>query len=108
MAYATVATGFKGGGYNGGFGNTPLARRPFDSEDVISYEVGAKTEWGGRVRLNAAAFLADYDDFQSASFIRRTTLSSSMRTARAACRITIFPASCPLYLARSASVDALT
>ena len=69
MAYATVATGFKGGGYNGGFGNTPLARRPFGSEDVTSYEVGAKTEWGGRVRLNAAAFLADYTDFQSASFI---------------------------------------
>jgi iron complex outermembrane receptor protein len=69
MAYATVATGFKGGGYNGGFGNTPLAKRPFDSEDVVSYEVGAKTEWGGRVRLNAAAFLADYENFQSASFI---------------------------------------
>ena len=35
MVYATVATGFKGGGYNGGFGNTPLARRPFDAEEVI-------------------------------------------------------------------------
>lgn len=69
MGYATVATGFKGGGYNGGFGNTPLARRPFKPEDVISYEIGAKTEWGGRVRLNAAAFLQDYTDFQSASFI---------------------------------------
>lgn len=69
MAYATVATGFKGGGYNGGFGNTPIAKRPFDSEDVISYEFGTKTELGGRVRLNAAAFLSDYTDFQSASFV---------------------------------------
>ena len=69
MVYATVATGFKGGGYNGGFGNTSLARRPFDAEEVTSYEIGAKTELGKRVRLNAAAFLADYTDFQSASFI---------------------------------------
>jgi iron complex outermembrane recepter protein len=69
MSYVTVATGFKGGGYNGGFGNTPLAKRPFGSEDVISYEIGTKTEFGGRVRLNAAAFRADYEDFQSASFV---------------------------------------
>jgi outer membrane receptor protein involved in Fe transport len=69
MAYVSIATGFKGGGYNGGFGNTPIARRPFSSEEVVSYEIGAKTEWGRRVRMNAAAFLADYDNFQSASFI---------------------------------------
>jgi outer membrane receptor protein involved in Fe transport len=69
MVYATVATGFKGGGYNGGFGNTPLARRPFEAEEVMSYELGVKSELGDRVRLNAAAFLADYTDFQSASFI---------------------------------------
>ena len=69
MGYATVATGFKGGGYNGGFGNTPIAKRPFKSEDVVSYEIGAKTEIANRVRLNAAAFWSDYTDFQSASFI---------------------------------------
>ncbi|HEY5761050.1 MAG TPA: TonB-dependent receptor, partial [Steroidobacter sp.] len=46
-----------------------LAKRPFESEDVISYEVGAKSEFGGRVRLNAAAFWSDYTDFQSASYI---------------------------------------
>ncbi|MET0987995.1 MAG: TonB-dependent receptor, partial [Steroidobacteraceae bacterium] len=69
MTYASVATGFKGGGYNGGFGNTTLAKRPFKSEDVVSYEVGAKSELGGRVRLNAAAFWSDYTDFQSASYI---------------------------------------
>jgi len=69
MTYASVATGFKGGGYNGGFGNTPLAKRPFDSEDVTSYELGIKSELGGRVRLNASAFLSDYQDFQSASFV---------------------------------------
>jgi iron complex outermembrane recepter protein len=69
MMYASAATGFKGGGYNGGFGNTPLAKRPFDSEDVTSYELGIKSELGERVRLNATAFLSDYQDFQSASFV---------------------------------------
>jgi iron complex outermembrane recepter protein len=69
MMYASAATGFKGGGYNGGFGNTPLAKRPFDSEDVTSYELGIKSDIGDRVRLNATAFLSDYQDFQSASFV---------------------------------------
>jgi iron complex outermembrane recepter protein len=69
MMYASAATGFKGGGYNGGFGNTPLAKRPFDSEDVTSYELGVKSDLGNRVRLNATAFLSDYQDFQSASFV---------------------------------------
>lgn len=69
MLYGTIATGFKGGGYNGGFGNTPLAKRPFGSERVINYEVGAKTEIARRVRLNAAAFLTDYTNYQSASFV---------------------------------------
>jgi len=69
MMYATAATGFKGGGYNGGFGNTPLAKRPFDSEEVTSYELGVKSDLGKRVRLNAAAFRSDYQDFQSASFV---------------------------------------
>jgi outer membrane receptor protein involved in Fe transport len=82
MAYATVATGFKGGGYNGGFGNTPIAKRPFDSEDVISYELGTKSELGGRVRLNAAAFLSDYTDFQSASFVGLQFLVNNAETVR--------------------------
>jgi len=69
MMYASAATGFKGGGYNGGFGNTPLAKRPFDSEEVTSYELGIKSDIGERVRLNATAFLSDYQDFQSASFV---------------------------------------
>jgi len=69
MMYASAATGFKGGGYNGGFGNTPLAKRPFDSEDVTSYELGLKSELSDRVRFNTTAFLSDYSDFQSASFV---------------------------------------
>jgi outer membrane receptor protein involved in Fe transport len=69
MLYGTVATGFKGGGYNGGFGNTPFAKRAFGDERVIHYELGAKTEVAKRVRLNAAAFLTEYDDYQAASFV---------------------------------------
>lgn len=69
MVYGTIATGFKGGGFNGGFGNTPLEKRPFDEEHVINFEVGAKTDFGGRVRANVAAFHTEYEDYQSASFV---------------------------------------
>ncbi len=82
MGYATVATGFKGGGYNGGFGNTPITKRPFESEDVVSYEIGTKAELADRVRLNAAAFLSDYTDFQSASFVGLQFLVNNVEKVR--------------------------
>jgi iron complex outermembrane receptor protein len=37
---------------------------PFDEEKVNSYELGAKLDIGGGLRLNVAAFQADYDDIQ--------------------------------------------
>lgn len=63
--YASYARSFKSGGFNTRYnaappGNVPL---PFDEESVTSYEVGAKTNIG-RLRLNLAAFQADYDDIQ--------------------------------------------
>jgi len=63
--YASYARSFKSGGFNTRYnaappGNVPL---PFDEESVSSYEVGAKTNFG-RLRLNLAAFQADYNDIQ--------------------------------------------
>lgn len=63
--YASYARSFKSGGFNTRYnaappGNVPL---PFDEESVTSYEVGTKTNIG-RLRLNLAAFQADYDDIQ--------------------------------------------
>ena len=64
-AYLSYARSFKSGGFNTRYnapppGNVPV---PFDEEKVTSYEVGLKTNFAG-VRLNLAAFQAQYDDIQ--------------------------------------------
>ena len=42
-----------------------MAITPFDPEEAILYEVGAKTEWwDNRLRFNAAVFYTDYTDLQ--------------------------------------------
>jgi iron complex outermembrane receptor protein len=67
MTYASIATGFKGGGVN------PRPFYPeqavgFDPEEETSYEVGAKTELLDRhLRLNTALFYTDYKGFQGSA-----------------------------------------
>ena len=64
MVYASVATGFKGGGTN---------PRPFNAfqaigfgpEKLTSYEVGFKSDLlDRRLRFNATGFISDYKDIQ--------------------------------------------
>jgi iron complex outermembrane recepter protein len=70
MTYAQVSTGFKGGGFNPRPFNANQVI-PFGPEELRSYEVGAKSEWfDGRVRLNVAAYLSKYTDFQLGSQTR--------------------------------------
>lgn len=70
MLYATWSHGTKSGGANIGFGNAPLTSRPFLEETVNNYEAGVKADlFDKRVRLNAAAFHAAYDNYQNAGFI---------------------------------------
>jgi len=65
MLYASIAKGFKSGGFNGRANNAG-SNRPYDPEIVWTYEVGAKTDWyDNRLRLNLAAFYNDYQDFQA-------------------------------------------
>ncbi len=65
LLYATVARGFKSGGFNGR-ANAPTDVSVFDPEFVWTWEAGVKSELAdGRVRLNAAAFYSDYKDFQA-------------------------------------------
>ncbi|MEJ8569224.1 TonB-dependent receptor [Elongatibacter sediminis] len=57
----------RSGGYN--LRNTAvdtvnLGPGPFDEETVDSFEIGLKTELGGRGRLNAAVFYNEVDDMQ--------------------------------------------
>jgi iron complex outermembrane receptor protein len=64
MTYASVATGFKGGGIN------PRPFEPsqveeFAPEDLTSYELGAKTDFLDRsLRVNVSAFYEKYHDIQ--------------------------------------------
>jgi len=62
LAYASLSTGFKGGGVN----PRPFVadqRLPFNPETLTTYEVGFKSDFlDRRVRLNGAAFLNKYED----------------------------------------------
>jgi len=70
MLYGTAAHAFKSGGFNTGFGRLRIENREFDDENIMHYELGAKTElWEGRARLSASVFLTEYDDYQDAAFV---------------------------------------
>lgn len=68
MLYGSVSTGVKAGAFN----NTSDPEQDAmnnnlqtDSEEVISYELGAKTSWlDNRLTMNIAVFYMDYDDLQ--------------------------------------------
>jgi len=64
--YASYSRSFKSGGFNTRYNAPPpgFVPVPFDEEKVNSYELGAKLDVGGGLRLNVAAFRADYDDIQ--------------------------------------------
>jgi iron complex outermembrane receptor protein len=66
LAYASVSTGFKGGGVNPRpFYSTQ--KLPFDPETLTTYEAGFKSDWfDRRMRLNGAIFLNKYSDIQLA------------------------------------------
>ena len=64
LAYATIASGFKGGGVvPRPF--TAAQAAPFGVEEVLTYEAGIKTDlFDRRARFNAAAFFNDFKDQQ--------------------------------------------
>jgi iron complex outermembrane receptor protein len=64
MTYASVSTGFKGGGSN----PRPFIAsqiQPFADETLTAYEVGAKSDWlDHSLRVNVAAFYNKYKNMQ--------------------------------------------
>ncbi|WP_338467849.1 TonB-dependent receptor [Novosphingobium sp. ZN18A2] len=70
MAYATVSTGTKGGGYDARFlrqNDSPYFE--YGPENATSYEVGIKsTLFNNSLRLNVTAFRVDVDNFQVSIF----------------------------------------
>ena len=68
MVYGSVASGYKPGGFNGGFNLNPLQYLPFYEEEVTAFEIGLKSTLAdGRAIFNAAAFTYDYDGLQAAT-----------------------------------------
>lgn len=85
MLYASVGKGFKGGGWDHIPATEAGARIGYDPEEVINYEIGAKTDLlENRVRLNVAAFQMDYKDLQSQQLILEClcTVTSNAGTAK--------------------------
>lgn len=74
LFYATVATGYKSGGFNDGCAASagcpaaiavPAETLVYRPETLTSYEVGMKSRfWGKRASLNLAAYRYDYSDLQ--------------------------------------------
>ena len=63
MTYASIATGFKGGGVNPR-PYYPDNVRPFDPETLTSYELGFKSNWfDHRLQANVSVFDSEYKSF---------------------------------------------
>lgn len=64
LLYGNYSEGFRSGTFNGR-ASAQRAVEAVDPESVKNFELGFKSEWGGRtVRLNGAAFFTTYRDIQ--------------------------------------------
>jgi len=71
MTYFRLARGFKGGGIPS-INTDPRGFEPFQSEKLLQYELGFKSQWfDKRLRVNAAGYYSDYTDLQQT--VRRVT-----------------------------------
>ncbi|WP_405054485.1 TonB-dependent receptor [Thalassotalea fonticola] len=69
MLYASAATGMRTGGANDTRVVSRGAEPTYDNEEVISYEIGAKsTLLDGDMRLNVSAFMNEYEDVKAQLF----------------------------------------
>ena len=65
LAYASVSSGFKSGGFNGAVALDPSSVPPFDEETLTAFELGYKwTGFADRLSINTAGFYTDYNDLQ--------------------------------------------
>lgn len=64
MFYATYSEGFRGGGFNRAVGTGGIPAT-FDTDDVVSVELGWKTTWlNNTLRFNGAIYNVDFSDMQ--------------------------------------------
>ncbi len=69
LAYASIATGFKSGGFNS-LNYGPGVQTAYDSEELVNYEIGMKGDFlDHSLRLNGAAFFYQYQDLQELDLV---------------------------------------
>lgn len=77
LIYGSVTKGFKSGGWNA-FDGSPA----FDPEEVLSFEIGMKTDLSdGKLRLNGSVFAYDYQDLQVSTFQNGLTVTTNAADA---------------------------
>jgi iron complex outermembrane receptor protein len=65
MLYATVSTGFRSGGFNGGAFTNAALQGAFGPESVRAYELGSKSRFlNDTLQLNVSAYRNEFEDLQ--------------------------------------------
>jgi outer membrane receptor protein involved in Fe transport len=84
LVYATVSTGYKGGGFNpavdpnqsgGTAGQVPPLFLP---ENILAYEIGYKGTWFDQLQLGLTGFFYDYTDMQIGKIVNRTAVNENV------------------------------
>ena len=74
LLYATISSGYKGGGMNVGNEISP----DFDPEELTAYEIGTKNQlFNNQLRANLTAFYYDYADLQLAQRIAASAITTN-------------------------------
>lgn len=66
LLYASASTGFRSGGFNNQFANTPA----YGEQEVLAFEIGSKNDFPDYdLQLNVSAFYYDFDGLLSTEFV---------------------------------------
>ncbi|HEX9731516.1 MAG TPA: TonB-dependent receptor, partial [Thermoanaerobaculia bacterium] len=84
MLYALVSQGYKTGGFQNEPFNPLDAVVPYDEETAVNYEVGFRATFADRFRLNASAFVTEYEDLQLNLYVNSASGEYNQVTANAA------------------------
>jgi iron complex outermembrane receptor protein len=75
MGYATIASGYKGPGFNLAWAGHPGAA-PVGPETSMDYEIGIKSTFFQTLTLNASLYYEEFKDFQTQSYLPGPTPGS--------------------------------
>jgi len=84
MVYGTISEAYKTGGFNGEPQTALDAVTPYNEETAMNYEIGMKSEWFDRLRLNISGYYVEYDDMQVSTFRSSTAGFTTQVIANAA------------------------